>query len=172
MKKKIIYYYTSAFKWHNKLRMHINQTQDLMILIEEILAVKNVKLIIKKHPKDTIEKDILKKIDNNKIVIDNKFSLEKDLNNGDIFFANISTIIAESLLLGFKIHPLIISFNKVLLQNSFINFIPQKIIYRKEDLKSFIKNIDNYNPIHLGSQNVIFKSIDSSKKIIKIIEQC
>lgn len=170
IKKKKLYYYTSAFSWHGKHSLSTAQSKDLLLLIDFVKNNNDFFLVIKNHPKGIISNKI-KELRLNNLEIDYEYNLEKDFNNGYMFFANLSTIIAEGLLYGMKIYSVLINFDKIEFINSFVHHLPHKVIDSEFELLKILNNENDFSTVENERNKVIYNNPNSIIQICKQVDR-
>jgi hypothetical protein len=164
-----IFYYASAFAWHNKFELEECQTLDILMLCRQVVCFDNLKLRIFIHPKGDVDIRIIKYVKENpdKIFLDSSKNLVNEGREGDLIFSSISTVIVEFKLINIQVIPIMISFNKALFSNSFIHHLDCNVIEDVEELISIISNIDNNfsQKIDKFKNEVIFNKGNSASLI-------
>lgn len=161
----VIIYFTSAFKWHDKLRFHEYQNRDLTAIIDLVKSLpKSYKLYIKSHPRDQLEQCIINLIDEIKVFLCEEDDLLTILKKSNLNIGNISTVLAEGEIYGCEMISVLLSFPVNELSNSFVWKLRIEPITNIEDLKTHIMQ-DN----RILNSNEIVSSLIYVSSSIEII---
>lgn len=153
-----IVYFTSAFRWHDKMRFASYQTQDLKSIIHLINDLpSSYSLTIKTHPRDCLDDEVKSLVDNCKIFESTDEDTLNLLQTFDCCLGNISTVLAEGELYGSNMTSVLLHFPINELENSFVWKLQNKPLININDVRLFLlqKNFPMYNS---NSSELIYKA--------------
>jgi len=159
-----LYYITSAFEWIGNIEGENYQRKKIKQIIQFCKENPDIKLTIRVHPREPIEKyqDLEKKYPFLKIDYYKSPELFKDLIKYDIICGGLSNVLFESILLD-KIVIFYLLEDEIPLYKDILDFTKIKYFTNINKIKSFIKKIRNSNLI---VSSIVKNQKDIVKKII------
>jgi len=158
-----LYYITSAFEWIGDAKGEKNQIKKIHRIIELCRNNKNIKLTLRIHPREPIEKyqDLERKHPHLAVDYYKSTNLFKDLGKYDIICGGLSNVLFEAMPLD-KVAIFYLLPNEISFYQEVIDFTKIKYFTDIEQIKNFINEIKI-------SDKVFSSTIDGQRGIVKKI---